>query len=362
MNSRQNYQEYLKIDRILSSQDLESVRANRPAHDEMLFIVIHQTYELWFKEILFELDSVLTTFKQPVIPESNLGMAAHRMNRVVEILKLLNAQIKILETMTPLDFLDFRDLIDPASGFQSTQFRLLEVKLGLVVEQRVPFYNQPYHESLDASGRQKALAAEGEESLFVLIDRWLARTPFLENSSFSFPKVYLQALEAMLARDRNAIIGNASLSEVARDRELEKVEQVRHSALVMLDEKRYQELREAGTRRLSHRALLATLFINIYRDRPALHSPFRLLNSLMDIDELMAGWRFNHALMVHRIIGRKIGTGGSSGYDYLRSTIEKHKIFGELFDLSTLYIPRSSIPALPEEIAATLGFKFETQI
>ena len=111
----------------------------KPAHDEMLFIIIHQIYELWFKQILFELDSVLEIFSKEDIQESRIGTAVSRLDRVIEIQKILIDQIHVLETMTPMDFLDFRDFLIPASGFQSVQFRLIENKLGLNKEDRYSY-------------------------------------------------------------------------------------------------------------------------------------------------------------------------------------------------------------------------------
>src|SRR5258708_22364938 len=125
------YQESLQHDRLLSSQHPKSAEHGRPAHDEMLFIVVHQAYELWFKQILHELDSVLDLCRQDSVDERSIGVAVARLQRIAEIQKLLIDQLHILETMTPLDFLDFRDLLVPASGFQSVQFRLIEKKLGL---------------------------------------------------------------------------------------------------------------------------------------------------------------------------------------------------------------------------------------
>jgi tryptophan 2,3-dioxygenase len=110
--------------------------------------------------------------------------------------------------------------------------------------------------------------------------------------------------------------------------------------------------------RLSPKALQAALFITVYREMPAVQQPFRLLSLLMDIDETLAFWRYRHALMVDRMIGRKIGTGGSSGYAYLRTTADQHRIFGDLFQLSTFLIPRSALPELPPEVKRRLGFVY----
>jgi tryptophan 2,3-dioxygenase len=110
--------------------------------------------------------------------------------------------------------------------------------------------------------------------------------------------------------------------------------------------------------RMSLDAVQAALFITVYRDQPVLQLPFRLLTALMDIEEHLTLWRYRHALMVQRMIGVKIGTGGSSGHDYLRRTVEAHRVFADLFGLSTYLIPRSALPPLPPQVVSRMGFVY----
>ena len=120
------YGEYLQLDKIIDAQyPVSFEKGKEPAHDEMLFIIIHQAYELWFKQVLFEVNSVIEIMNKPAINDNSpeLQTVVHRLHRVVTILKVLVQQIDILETMTPMDFLDFRDMLRPASGFQSWQFK-----------------------------------------------------------------------------------------------------------------------------------------------------------------------------------------------------------------------------------------------
>jgi hypothetical protein len=126
------YSTYLSLDKVLNSQQPVSFQSNNaPAHDEMLFIIIHQAYELWFKQILFELDYVTTVFSKEKINDNSedINLVRHRLHRIIKIFELLNQQVSVLDTMTPLDFLEFRNLLTPSSGFQSKQFRLIEAKL-----------------------------------------------------------------------------------------------------------------------------------------------------------------------------------------------------------------------------------------
>jgi tryptophan 2,3-dioxygenase len=149
-----------------------------------------------------------------------------------------------------------------------------------------------------------------------------------------------------------------TLSEADKQAELKSLTDARARFDALFDEAAHRKLQEQGAWRLSMRALQAALFINLYRDEPALQLPFRLLSLLMDIDELLTTWRYRHALMVQRMIGLKVGTGGSSGHDYLRRTAEQHRMFGDLFAPSTFFIPRSRLPALPTDVQAAMGYRY----
>ncbi len=129
------YSTYLRLDQLLEQQICASDGPNGPEHDETLFIIIHQTYELWFKQILHEIDHM-----QKLFANDEINRVQHTFKRVLTVLKVLVTQIDILETMTPLEFLSFRDRLDSGSGFQSAQFRALEFKLGLKRESAVKHY------------------------------------------------------------------------------------------------------------------------------------------------------------------------------------------------------------------------------
>ncbi len=354
------YGDYLHLDRMLDCQHLESQQRGAPAHDEMLFIVVHQAYELWFKQILWELDAVLDRLARHVLDERDVGRVVAHLERIIEIQRVIIGHIDVLETMTPLDFLDFRDYLIPASGFQSLQFRLIENKLGIRPEHRLNIHNTPYKARFREADRVWLQRSEDEPSLFELLDRWLARTPFLHFGDFDFWDEYRSAVDVMLARDRRSIAANPTFTPDKRAAQLELLEATIAQFDALFDADRYERLRREGAFRLSHEALQAALLINLYRDEPILHLPFRLLASVMDIDEHFTKWRYRHALMVLRMIGRKIGTGGSTGHDYLRKTAEEHRVFADLFSLSTFFIPRSELPALPPGVREAMGFRYST--
>ncbi|MEM6771296.1 MAG: tryptophan 2,3-dioxygenase family protein, partial [Bacteroidota bacterium] len=139
-----HYHNYLELEQLLSAQRLRSEALGDRAHDEMLFIIMHQVYELWFKQILTELDSVSAMFREERVNEDNMNTVLLRLKRVSTIVSLMVEQIHVMETLTPLDFLDFRDYLFPASGFQSMQFRMIESTLGLREEDRLTYNGRSY--------------------------------------------------------------------------------------------------------------------------------------------------------------------------------------------------------------------------
>lgn len=351
------YHDYLGLGSLLGSQKLKSLEYGKKAHDEMLFIVVHQTYELWFKQMLYELDSVLETFSKPFTDESEMGTAVSRLERIVSIQKFINGQIDILETMTPLDFLDFREFLYPASGFQSFQWRCFETKLGLKSEQRHNYNQQPFHSQLLEDQQKEMLEILQKPSLFEVIEKWLERTPFLQAQDFEFWKAYQKAVQELAEADRHVVKTNARLSEEDRKRNFAQIETSLQTFNAIFDEEKYKDLQAQGYFRMSSKALHAALLIQLYREQPILQMPSRLIQALIDLDENMTQWRYRHSLMAHRMLGRKIGTGGSSGHDYLKSATDKHKIFADFFNLTTFFIPRSMLPELPKELKARMSFQ-----
>ena len=327
------YPDYLKLDTLLNAQELESVKHGRPAHDVMLFIVIHQAYELWFKQVLHEVGSVMAMFADEHVDDNGgeLNIAVHRLQRVKTILGVLVHQMDIMETMTPLDFLDFRDMLRPASGFQSMQFKVLEAKLGLRMEKR--HGKQYYTSQLKPDHKAEIEALEGEQTLLELVNGWLERMPFLEERYWlKDGKPFFQRLEEQYV-----------------------------SSLVQGEEgnaKLWQDIFVTGSadRALSAKACRSALFIMLYRDEPIFQQAFRFLEALLDIDEGLAAWRGRHLNMVHRMIGLRVGTGGSTGKAYLRGAMDSHYIFSEIADLSSFLFERNKLPELPAELKKAVGF------
>ena len=326
-----HYHDYLQLDKILNAQSPESEKLHLPAHDEMLFIVIHQVYELWFRQLHHEVNSVAGIMSKPALNDNSpeLQTVVHRLNRCVTILRVLVHQIDIMETMTPMDFLDFRDMLRPASGFQSWQFKELEAKLGLKFEQR--HGKEYYTAQLRPAQVEIIKKAEGSQSLLQLVNSWLERMPFLHEGADN------------LFWEKYKSIYRESLSEAEKNN-LKAFEEIFDNQMATTD------------RSLSPSACRAALFIMLYRGYPLLQLPFQLLNALLEIDEQLSSWRYRHMNMVHRMIGTRIGTGGSTGKDYLKAAADKHYIFKEITQLNSFLIERRKLPALPSSIEKQLGF------
>lgn len=250
------YGSYLAVDELLA---LQRPRSEGPEHDELLFIVIHQVYELWFKQVLHEVDHVVA-----LLDGSDLYRAQHSLKRILTILKVLVAQLDILETMTPLEFQSFRERLEAASGFQSDQFRQLEFVLGQksrgAIERFPP--GSRAREALDRRWGQKTL--------------WDAFLHYLSREGYLVPA-------ALLDRDVTAPV-EPSMP-------------------------------------------LQAVLIDLYR-RDVRHA--ECCERLVDLDEGLQEWRYRHMKMVERTIGTKMGTGGSAGAHYLRTTLMQ-PIFPDLW-------------------------------
>ncbi len=353
-----HYKNYLELDKILESQHPLSGKGKDAAHEEMLFIIIHQTYELWFKQILHEIESIIDLFKRDEIDESSVSLIVNRMERVNKIMETLVKQIDILETMTSLDFLDFRHHLSPASGFQSHQFRKLEVILGLKIKDRHQFGGCPYHDQFEGKQKEEILTLEENISLFTLVEKWLERIPFLKMDEFEFTNKYGEAVNKMLEKEIKGISDSKILTQTEMNIRIKMIEENRKYFDRVLNEAKHNEAIENEEISLSYKATMSGLLINLYREEPILHMPYKFLKNIIEFDHQIALWRFRHVQMVEKMLGQKIGTGGSSGQGYLKETVDKHRVFTDLANISTLMISRSYLPKLPKNIKNTLGFNY----
>lgn len=350
-----HYHDYLQLDRILNAQFPESDKHKLPAHDEMLFIVIHQAYELWFKQLHHETDSIAGILGKPALNDNSpeLQTVVQRLNRMVTIMRVLVHQIDIMETMTPMDFLDFRDMLRPASGFQSWQFKELEAKLGLKFEYR---HGKEYYTSqLRKEHVDIIKKAETNRSLLDLLNAWLVRMPFFnEEENWKNFSVTQSEPSPSLEDTGRGLALHPFWSEYRHQYQRSLAEGEKNN-LAAFDEVFFLSTGDEQ-HTITAKASQSALFIMLYRGYPMLQLPFQLLNALLEIDEQLSSWRYRHMNMVHRMIGTRIGTGGSSGKDYLKAAADKHYIFKDIARLNSFLIERRKLPALPAAVEKRLGF------
>ncbi|PWJ45074.1 tryptophan 2,3-dioxygenase family protein [Sediminitomix flava] len=352
------YADYLQLDKLLDAQLPLSKKYGEECHDEMLFILVHQTYELWFKQIIHEIADVQRIFSQEEIDEKEIHLAVTRLQRIQKVQEVIQGHLGVLETMTPMDFLEFRDLLVPASGFQSVQFREIEIRLGLKTDQREGVDREFFTGRLNDQDKSRIDETEKVTSVFDSMEAWLERLPFTQQKIFDFWEQYAAAVDQMLEEDHKLIVENPTLNDKMREIQLTHLEMTRSTFNALLNEENYEAWQAEGNIRLSRKALFNALFIFLYREEPVLQQPFQFLNMLIDIDEGFTSWRYRHALMAQRMLGTKIGTGGSSGHKYLKKATQNNRIFLDLFNLSTFLIPKAYLPELPHDVKKQLDFFF----
>lgn len=263
------YQSYLKIEELLA---LQQPLSDGPEHDELLFITIHQVYELWFQQILHEMAQL-----QRSLESGDTHPSLALLSRIRTIMKTCVAQVDVLETMTPIQFKSFRSRLSSSSGFQSAQFRELEAVLG-------------------RRDRAGANASEGTGMKMAEHLQPGSRGRERTEAAMARPSLWDSALRYFATRG-HAIPASALERDLSTPWEgAEGVEQA---------------------------------LVSMYHSDPEARL---VAEALVDVDEGLAEWRYRHVMMVHRTIGKKPGTGGSSGVDYLRSTLF-HPAFPELWSI-----------------------------
>lgn len=340
LGSRMTYGNYLQLDKLLTLQSGPDGHDPLPSNHEMHFIVVHQAFELWFKQINRELEDTLQLMNNDEIDETNIPVIVRHLERCSEIFRLLASQWKVMETLSPQDFLAFRDRLGTSSGFESWQLRTLEMLLGLKSEQRIGGMDPMEHnKKLHSEGKLSDEVMANMEriatlpSLYDVLLRWLERTPV--NGVSGDKEVMTEFVEShissMIEHGEKVIahmvkIGHGD-EEIIRPRITASIDAAREFLL------------PSGEVSFSRAGLL---FIESYRELPLLSWPRRLIDTVVDLEESMLLFRSHHARMVERMIGRRMGTGGSSGVDYLDMTL-KYRIFTDLWAVRTMLVKREAI-------------------
>ncbi len=344
------YWDYLHLPELLSCQGGLN---DSPAPDELHFIIVHQVYELWFKLSLSQLRLARDHLAAPHLPEERVPFVVHHLGRVNSILRLCVDQFAVMETLPPQDFLDFRDKLVPSSGFQSFQMREFEILLGLTAERRIKYAGTDPIEHIRSqthspAGRAVAdqlLATIAETSLRDALLAWLGRTPIM-GSSPGDPDdadVVARFLAEYYARvERHQREGAEQLVKVLGGVDADKIRARVDGALAGVREFLLPE------DPLARRARAALVFIESYRHLPLLAWPRLLLDTCVELEEQTVLFRHRHARMVERTIGRRVGSGGSAGVEYLDQTTA-YRVFPELWNVRTCLLPRDRIPPISGE-------------
>ena len=295
------YSEYLRLEELLKLQTGVEGETRNISNDELHFILVHQNFELWFKLVINELTCTRNILSSDYVEETKLPQAVHHMERVIETFKLMSQQWRVMETLEPQDFLNFRDELGTASGFESFQMREMESLMG--------------SKWIDGKLIGKP---ETSNSLYDVTCDWLERTP-IQGS------VYGSTNDEKNVDD---FIADYLLAHKKLYPDTNK------DAVNFFEEESSLRRRRAGL-----------VFIESYRELPLLAWPRKLISTLIELEKSMILWRTSHARMVERMIGRRIGTGGSSGVDYLDMTT-KYRVFVDLWAVRSILIKKEALPEL----------------
>lgn len=361
------YWDYIRVEDLLALQGGLDGDESKLANDEVLFIVVHQVYELWFKLVLRELTKARDLFRQNPVPDIELASAARSIKRVTTIFDVATQHWRVVETLTTRDYLDFRDRLIPASGFQSAQIREMEILLGLDPSARVPLgHESSYLDALKAEGGASSPALRRVErrladgpSLKQVVYEWLSRTPIDGVSDDAhvddFLRRFLDAHRAEIRR-RLDLAQEHALTEgdVERLRARYDAEIAMAEAFLLAND---DETADPETRAFRRRVRAAIVFLESYRELPRLAWPREVVDGLVEMEQAMLVWRQRHARMVERIIGKRTGTGGSAGVDYLDQTALRYRVFGDVWAVRSLLLRKPSVP--PIEHAEAYRFRVE---
>lgn len=355
-----NYWDYLRLPTLLDLQAGLENDERRVSPDELHFIIVHQVFELWFKLLLNELRLAREHLVRDRVPEKDIPLVVHHLGRVNEILELAVAQFAVVETLSPQDFLAFRDRLFGASGFQSVQMREIEILLGLEESEHTDALGEAAPSgAVSALERRAAEVPSGgwvrerlrtvrrETTLNAALHKWLFRTP-IDASTIDAADdrervaAFIDGFLAAYERHHRAALDDLTRRAVPTDALAARLERSLLEARAFLQA---DEVTGDEARWRAQRARAGLLFIECYRDLPLLSWPRLLVDRVVALEEQLVLWRHRHARLVERIIGRRPGTGGSPGVAYLDRTTH-YRIFKDLWTVRTLLLPREALPPL----------------
>ena len=354
-----NYWEYIHVEELLGLQGGFDDDESKVSNDETLFIVVHQVYELWFKVILRELTLARDLLRQNPVPDIQLASAVRAFRRVVALFDQAVQHFRVMETLTTRDYLEFRDRLIPASGFQSAQLREIEILLGLDDAVRIPLGREgSYKEALRGADGQPSPATRrvearlvGGPSLRQVIYEWLARTPIDGPNSQASTDAFLRRI---IEAHRAEILARTHLHEqqALTPDDVERLRARYEKEVAFAEQFLLAEddpAADADTRAFRRRVRAGIVFLESYRELPRLAWPRELIDGVIELEQATVIWRQRHARMVERVIGRRTGTGGSAGVDYLDQTALRYRVFADVWAVRSLLLRKPTLPPLDHE-------------
>jgi len=351
-------------------------------HEEHLFILVHQVFELWFKQILWEMEyvrNVLIGYRDPNLPalprERNpLTRAVQRLDRADKILRLATEGYAIMETMDPADFLEFRDFLSPSSGFQSVQLREIEIILGLKDDERLACAGRHYREAFMANGENKTPIFDQrlrehtlKDGLYIWLRRHLPSSRLDEFLQAYFSVIDTQNSEKSKDFDEELALLEKMRARTNDAREISYLKDLTEKARFgrQLARNSAEDVRAFFADPLLGKQRAAILYLFTYHTHPACAPAAALVNGFLLFEQAVILWRQRHARMVEMFIGRRPGTGGSSGVEYIDNTAQQYRIFTDLWRIRSLCVSRSKLAFDPDEGAlsyAEAGTQMDTDI
>ena len=357
MPKKASYWDYIRVEELLGLQRGVDASEQDLSNDEVRFIVIHQIDELWFKLVLRELATARDLFAKTHVPEDALAGAVQSLKRVTICFELAAQHFRLMETMRTQEYLTFRDKLNPASGFQSAQTREIEILMGLDDADRIPFGKEgSYLEALKSDDGTPSPAHDrvtrriaDTPTLKDAVRDWLHRTPIHgvlpgedgdEQAVAAWTDAYYQGHQQLHERAMQHAVKVQALAPEDEARLRGRYEGQLRSARRHLDAEDVPAERRSFIRRLR----AAILFVDSNRELPLLSWPGAIIDGLIECEQAMLAFRQRHARMVERVIGRRVGTGGSDGVAYLDQTALDYRVFTEIWAGRTLLLPPELSP------------------
>jgi tryptophan 2,3-dioxygenase len=363
------YWDYMRVPELLELQGGLERDESKLSEEEVVFIAVHQVYELWFKLMLRDLEAARDLFAQEHVPDDKLAGACRLLRRIKLILEKCAEQFELVETITTRDYLEFRDKLFPASGGQSVQFREVETLLGLDADERIPYvtggkFADVLSETDGSAGwsMRRLRAREADTPTFKdAVRSWLHRTP-IDGSCPGAPgddaaverfvESFLENRTSALSDLSRRVVDMAGSDEERGELKRRYAAEIESAATFL----RASDVSDETERLRTRRIRAAALFIETYRELPLLAMPRDIVDGVLAVEHAFLVYRQRHARMAEWVIGRRVGTGGSTGVDYLDQAALKQRVFRDLWTVRTLLVRRDR---LPDPLNAELyGFQF----